>query len=574
MEIVNQGTNALKKKSKTPDNSGNMCTFAEMTILSGQSRLFHEYSKHLLLATAPLQENQDVLPLKNFDGLELVSYNNNERNNGVSSLYVDCTKTNVVGDCYNARELRIPFSVPYSGNANNLHVDVRSIGLDYDLQVNPVLEFSRVDNDFLYLILQRRVISENGQGLECNPLPFKGPPYNFGFRVEVFEKNCVSENTCINPDYLTELNSNVQCEQLNNVYDADPYITGGIPCNEFFKEENNGVFTRCKFGFQETDLGSEPTAFCVTGEQFNECVEGSDHGSGSGDGDGYSTIPPVPMEPPRFKPPPELGSEIGSEKPEYYLREAEEGSGSGSGSGKITLQNVPAALSESPCEHVGEDQYGNGFLFYEGGSVLLPEGLYEDGRILEDDYMNIIRDGDQKYDAIIAKRNLTEQVLNYNQSMTICSHDALFSQNDEEMDDLNAQRRASGKLPYSTGTEFVVNKFRMHFFHGSDLHDGTGVEDNFVLLLSLHNLELEPIVNDPPIPEDDSGAKLTRACVPRTVTVNGSTGHAKFALRNQLRSCPGPGPGPAQCASHGPGATVTWTVYSGYSASGGSARRA
>lgn len=111
----------LKKKSKTPDNSGNMCTFAEMTILSGQSRLFHEYSKHLLLATAPLQENQDVLPLKNFDGLELVSYNNNERNNGVSSLYVDCTKTNVVGDYYNARELRIPFSVPYSGNANNLH---------------------------------------------------------------------------------------------------------------------------------------------------------------------------------------------------------------------------------------------------------------------------------------------------------------------------------------------------------------------------------------------------------------------------------------------------------------------
>ena len=98
-----------------------MCTFAEMTILSGQSRLFHEYSKHLLLATAPLQENQDVLPLKNFDGLELVSYNNNERNNGVSSLYVDCTKTNVVGDYYNARELRIPFSVPYSGNANNLH---------------------------------------------------------------------------------------------------------------------------------------------------------------------------------------------------------------------------------------------------------------------------------------------------------------------------------------------------------------------------------------------------------------------------------------------------------------------
>ena len=87
--------------------------------------------------------------------------------------------------------------------------------------------------------------------------------------------------------------------------------------------------------------------------------------------------------------------------------------------------------------------------------------------------------------------------------MTICSHDALFSQNDEEMDDLNAQRRASGKLPYSTGTEFVVNKFRMHFFHGSDLHDGTGVEDNFVLLLSLHNLELEPIVNDPPIPEDE-----------------------------------------------------------------------
>ena len=49
--------------------------------------------------------------------------------------------------------------------------------------------------------------------------------------------------------------------------------------------------------------------------------------------------------------------------------------------------------------------------------------------------MNIIRDGDQKYDAIIAKRNLTEQVLNYNQSMTICSHDALFLQNDEEMDD-------------------------------------------------------------------------------------------------------------------------------------------
>ena len=91
----------------------------------------------------------------------------------------------------------------------------------------------------------------------------------------------------------------------------------------------------------------------------------------------------------------------------------------------------------------------------------------------------------------------------------------------EEMDDLNAQRRASGKLPYSTGTEFVVNKFRMHFFHGSDLHDGTGVEDNFVLLLSLHNLELEPIVNDPPIPEDDSGAKLTRACVPRTVNGTG-----------------------------------------------------
>ena len=56
------------------------------------------------------------------------------------------------------------------------------------------------------------------------------------------------------------------------------------------------------------------------------------------------------------------------------------------------------------------------------------------------------------------------------------------------MDDLNAQRRASGKLPYSTGTEFVVNKFRMHFFHGSDLHDGTGVEDNFVLLLSLQSL--------------------------------------------------------------------------------------
>ena len=47
--------------------------------------------------------------------------------------------------------------------------------------------------------------------------------------------------------------------------------------------------------------------------------------------------------------------------------------------------------------------------------------------------------------------------------------------------------------------------------------------------------------------------------MPRTVTVNGSTGHAKSALRNQLRSCPGPGPGPAQCASHGPGATVTWT---------------
>lgn len=189
-----------------------------MTILSGQSRLFHEYSKRLLLATAPLQENQDVLPLKNFDGLELVSYNNNERNNGVSSLYVDCTKTNVVGDYYNARELRIPFSVPYSGNADNLHVDVRSIGLDYDLQVNPVLEFSRVDNDFLYLILQRRVISENGQGLECNPLPFKGPPYNFGFSVKVFEKNCVSENTCINPDYLTELNSNVQCEQLLKIF--------------------------------------------------------------------------------------------------------------------------------------------------------------------------------------------------------------------------------------------------------------------------------------------------------------------------------------------------------------------
>ena len=35
---------------------------------------------------------------------------------------------------------------------------------------------------------------------------------------------------------------------------------------------------------------------------------------------------------------PELGSEIGSEKPEYYLREAEEGSGSGSGSGKITSE--------------------------------------------------------------------------------------------------------------------------------------------------------------------------------------------------------------------------------------------
>ena len=140
----------------------------------------------------------------------------------------------------------------------------------------------------------------------------------------------------------------------------------------------------------------------------------------------------------------------------------------------------------------------------------------------------------------------------------------------------SAQRSAAVSLQHRLGwwTEFVVNKFRMHFFHGSDLHDGTGVEDNFVLLLSLHNLELEPIVNDPPIPEDDSGAKLTRACVPRTVTVNGSTGHAKFALRNQLRSCPGPGPGPAQCASHGPGATVTWTVYSGYSASGGSARRA
>ena len=85
----------------------------------------------------------------------------------------------------------------------------------------------------------------------------------------------------------------------------------------------------------------------------------------------------------------------------------------------------------------------------------------------------------------------------------------------------SAQRSAAVSLQHRLGwwTEFVVNKFRMHFFHGSDLHDGTWVEDNFVLLLSLHNLELEPIVNDPPIPEDDSGAKLTRACVPRTVNV-------------------------------------------------------
>ena len=44
------------------------------------------------------------------------------------------------------------------------------------------------------------------------------------------------------------------------------------------------------------------------------------HGSGSGDGGGYSTIPPVPREPPRFKPPLGVVVVVGSFKYSFFIR--------------------------------------------------------------------------------------------------------------------------------------------------------------------------------------------------------------------------------------------------------------
>ena len=145
----------LNKKSTPSDNPVNMCTFAKMTILSGQSRLFKD-SANLLLASAPLEDNQEILPLENFGTLRLHDYDNNEENIGVYSLGVDCTKTIALGNYYNARELRISFLNPYTGTGNNLHVEIKSIGDGYNLEDDPVLEFARVDSDFLYLILQKR----------------------------------------------------------------------------------------------------------------------------------------------------------------------------------------------------------------------------------------------------------------------------------------------------------------------------------------------------------------------------------------------------------------------------------
>lgn len=460
----------LKKKPTPSDNPGSMCTFAKMTILSGQSRLFKD-STNLLLASAPLEDNQEILPLENFGTLRLHDYDKNQENIGVYSLGVDCTKTIALGIYYNARELRIPFLNPYPGTGNNLHVEIKSIGDEYNLELDPVLEFARVDSDFLYLILQKRFKAPDEQGLACNFLPPNGPPENFGFHVHVSEKNCVpTDNTCINLNFLTEITSDAQngCERFDNVYDSDPFLSGEIPCNEFYKEEN-GVFTLCKFGFQRTDLGTEPTAFCVTGEEFNPCVGGSAFGSNSGSG----SDPEPEDRPIRYS---DTGSgTLPFEPIKEYLDREQHGSGSGSGYGSgNTLENIPATLSIYPCS-----QQIDGYTFYEGGGVLMPDGIFED------DYMNIVDTGGSlDMGPIDAKRKLAQEALHYKQSMTICSYHALFSHDENELGQIYP--------PYSTGTDFMVNKFRLHFFHGTDLHDGVGTNDNVLQLARIVKLQLQP----------------------------------------------------------------------------------